>query len=119
MLNFALLGNGETSAGPHAREEANEKALESLDPQKREFIRLCLHSDPDIRPKASVLLKHHVLQEVCLCGFYLSIIFIHPSIYFQVFNLKLLSTYALRGDKLKIQSLGYYRCIHFKIDAYT
>ena len=68
MLNFALLGNGDSPPGLHARGEANEKALESLDPQKREFIRLCLHSDPDIRPKASVLLKHHVLQEVCLYG---------------------------------------------------
>ena len=85
MLNFALLSNGESSVGPHAREEANEKALENLDPPKREFIRLCLHRDPDIRPKASVLIKHHVLQEVCLGGFlsvHLSIyLSIHPSIF--------------------------------------
>lgn len=38
---------------------------------------------------------------------------------FQVFNLKLLSTYALRGDKYKIQSLGNMDAHILKIDPHT
>ena len=63
MLNVELLGKGE---GGHTspKKEAIQKAVESLDGMKREFIQKCLHSVPTQRGDAHTLLKHPVLQEV-------------------------------------------------------
>lgn len=65
MLNFDLLGNGEGQQQTHStRSEAFRKALDRLSPLTRNFIELCIHPDPTMRPKANVLLKQPVLQEV-------------------------------------------------------
>ena len=65
MLNLDLiLVNGEGSQRVQTRDESVQRALESLDEPKREFISLCLNPNPSMRPKAHELLKHHVLQEV-------------------------------------------------------
>ena len=65
MLNLDLIVvNGEGSQRIQTRDESVQRALESLDEPKREFISLCLNHNPSMRPKAHELLKHHVLQEV-------------------------------------------------------
>lgn len=67
MLNFELLGNGDGAHGHTSpKQEAVLRAVEGLHKKKREFIELCLHRDPDMRPRAQSLLKHPVLQEVYL-----------------------------------------------------
>ena len=64
MLDLELIvGNGESRIA--MRHESNLRALGNIDEMKKEFIRLCLQSDPDRRPTAHELLKHPVLQEVC------------------------------------------------------
>lgn len=65
MLNLALLNNGEGTQGFQAKQEEIQRALDKLEEHKGNFIRLCLHPDPTQRPKADVLLKQPVLQEVC------------------------------------------------------
>jgi hypothetical protein len=67
-----------------AREDAFHKALDGLNKMTRDFIKLCIHPEPSSRPKAHILLKQPVLQEV--------------------FNLKLLSAYALRSDKTTVRN---------------
>ena len=63
MLSLDLLGNGDGRPNP-VKQEAIQRVLEGLGEPKRRFIQLCLQEDPSRRPKASSLLKHHVLQEV-------------------------------------------------------
>jgi len=65
MLSLDLLGNGDGRPNP-VKQEAIQRVLEGLGEPKRRFIQLCLQEDPSRRPKASSLLKHHVLQEVSI-----------------------------------------------------
>lgn len=84
MLNLDLIVvNGEGSQRVQTRDESVQRALDSLDEPKRQFISLCLNHNPFMRPKAHELLKHHVLQEV--------------------FNLKLLCAYSLRNHKKEVE----------------
>ena len=82
MLNLDLIVvNGEGSQRIQTRDESVQRALESLDEPKREFISLCLNHNPSMRPKAHELLKHHVLQEVIflpLSSFPLSFLLLPP-----------------------------------------
>ena len=65
MLNFELLGNGDGAHGHTSpKQDVVLRAVEGLHKKKREFIELCLHHDPEMRPRAQSLLKHPVLQEV-------------------------------------------------------
>ncbi len=67
MLDLDLIvGNGEGFNRLQVRHESNKRAVDNLDGMKKEFIKLCLHEDPDQRPTAHDLLKHPVLQEVGL-----------------------------------------------------
>ena len=65
MLDLDLIiSNGEGHNRVQHRQESNLRALETIDEMKKDFIRLCLHEDPDQRPTAQDLLKQPVLQEV-------------------------------------------------------
>ena len=69
MLDLELIiSNGEGHNRLQLRQESTLKALDNIDGMKKEFIKLCLNEDPDQRPTAHDLLKHPVLQEVCLKG---------------------------------------------------
>ena len=70
MLNLDLLGNGEALQS-QTRSEALTKALSDLSPLTRNFIQLCIHPDPSMRPKANALLKQPVLQEVSTSSQYI------------------------------------------------
>lgn len=63
MLNLDLLGNGDTTHSI-TRGDAVQKALDQLNPMTRDFIELCIDRNPEQRPKAQLLLKQPVLQEV-------------------------------------------------------
>uniref|UniRef100_A0A1X7UD98 Protein kinase domain-containing protein n=1 Tax=Amphimedon queenslandica TaxID=400682 RepID=A0A1X7UD98_AMPQE len=89
MLNLALLGNGETVQQGQLRSDAIQKALDQLNPRTKQFIELCIDHDYEKRPQAHSLIKHLVLQEV--------------------FTLKLLSAYALRGVKNLQDIIDSYR----------
>ncbi len=65
MLDLDLIiGNGEGPNRVQHRHDSTLRALDSIDGMKKDFIKLCLHTDPDQRPTAQDLLKQPVLQEV-------------------------------------------------------
>ena len=63
MLNLELLSE---TRGVIKKEDI-DNALSKLGPERRQqFIADCLREDPTKRPRASQLIKHPVLQEVCV-----------------------------------------------------
>ena len=61
MLNLDLLANGDSR---RVNQEAINRAMQGLDPARKEFISSCLEEDPTKRLTASALIKSKVFQEV-------------------------------------------------------
>ena len=119
MLNLDLLGNSD-SRHTLVNSEAIHHAVEGLENEHhRAFIKLCLQEDPGVRPKASALLKHRVLQEVGLLHTHIYtdlrthkctyiIMCIHILTFTQspkVFNLKVLSARQLFGKEVSREQI--------------
>lgn len=63
MAALEIQGNGES--GNVVTEDNINKTIDSLeDDQQKDFVRLCLNKNPDLRPTAQKLLFHRLLFEV-------------------------------------------------------